>query len=364
VDRRQALLTALAATAGATLPALGAPQPTVMQYGASAPPRIRRDRKSFHRVFRPFEGVSGEIKKNVFLYHHLQKELGEIVPHDQSGVREGDRIIEQGEGDCVGHAAAMGADILAATNIHLLNKSERFIAKASVEMSYAGSRIEVGRDGRPNENPNQKHYLAGRGGSHGSWAANYLQLYGVLHRKKYTDGTNSIDLTGYSPARSRKYRDEVVPNWLEPFAREHPVLEITNVHSGQEALDAVCAGQPVIICSSYAFQNVRDKDGFCAPYLGSGWFWMGRERHWGRIVQWWHAMILTGAILEGPRVGGIIQNSHGKWNSGPQPYGMPDGAFGVDLRYLDLMVKDWYDCYALSCYHGHEAKKVRHKLYL
>ena len=91
---------------------------------------------------------------------------------------------------------------------------------------------------------------------------------------------------------------------------------------------------------------------------------MGQRRQWGRIVQWWHAMILSGAILEGNRIGGIIQNSHGAWNSGPRPYDMPEGAFGVDLRILDMMVKDWYDCYALSSYRGHEAEKMKHKLYL
>jgi hypothetical protein len=245
----------------------------------------------------------------------------------------------------------------------MLGFREKWKAKASVEMAYVGSRIEIGQQDNP-DNPDEDNWLEDRAGSHGEWAARFVNEYGVLHRLKYRRGVNSIDLTGYDPKRSKKYRDEGVPDWLEPIAREHPVREITNVQTGQEALDAVCAGQPVIMCSSYAFHNTRDADGFSTPYLGMGWKWFkGFGRRWVRLKQWWHAMILTGAILEGNRVGGILQNSHGIWNSGPRPYGMPEGAFAVELDVLDTMVKNWFDCYALSSYKGHSAKRIRHRLY-
>lgn len=328
----------------------------VAQLGATRPSRVTRDRKHFHNTFAPFKGVSGAIEKNVFLFRNLQKQIGEIIPHDQSTLRDADgKVIVRGEGDCVGQAAAMGCDVLAATDIHMIGQREEWRAKASVEMLYAGSRHEIGND-----------RLKGDPGSHGQWVARFLNEYGVLHRLPYTDGTNKIDLTGYNADRSREYRDVGVPDWLEPLAKAHPIKEITNVHTGQEALDAICAGQPVIMCSTYAFKNTRDADGFCDPYLGMGWIWSRRRRrrYYGRVRQWWHAMILTGAILEGKRKGGIIQNSHGAWNSGPQPYGMPDGSFGVDEHVLDVMVKDWFDCYAIASYRGHEARRIRHKLYL
>ena len=191
MDRRQALKAAIASLVAA-MPAYAQPQwihnAHVLQFGASVPRRVRRDRKSFHRVFRPFKGVSGAIEKDVLLYQNLQKELGEIIPHNQSDIRHDDGRVESGEGDCIGPAASMGADLLAATNIHMLGMQERFVAKASVEMTYAGSRIEVGRDGRPQDNPKKQNYLEGRAGSHGEWVAHYLQQYGVLHRKQYSDG--------------------------------------------------------------------------------------------------------------------------------------------------------------------------------
>jgi hypothetical protein len=290
------------------------------------------------------------------LWKNLERELGgEIVPHYQGPAEDG----TEGEGDCVGQASGMGCDVLAATDIHFLKQRERFVAKASVEMNYAGSRVEIGKLGADELN---SAHMRGREGSHCKWVAEYLKKYGVLHRQVYSDGENQIDLTGYHPGRSRKYRDTGVPDWLEAIAREHPVREFTKVNSGREALDANCAGQPVLIGSSYAFKDKRDKDGFCEPYLG-----VTRRRRFGWVeirIQWWHAMILTGALLEGPRIGGLIQNSHGDWNSGPRPYDIPRGSFFVDLNYLDMMVKDWGDCWALSSYKGHEAKKIRHRLYL
>lgn len=357
MDRRDLLKVIGGAAALSAVPSFGAQwinNPHVAHYGASRPLKVTRDRKHFHNTFPAFQGVSGALEKNVFLYHNLNKQIGEIIPHDQRSLRDAEgHLIVAGEGDCIGQAAGMGCDVLAATDIHMIGQREEWRAKASVEMLYAGSRCEIGMMG-----------LEGKPGSHGHWVAKFVNEYGVLHRLPYTDGTNSLDLTGYNPDRSRQYRDEGVPDWLEPLARAHPVKEITNVHTGQEALDAVCAGQPVLMCSSYAFRKTRDADGFCEPYLGMGWIGPWRWRYWGRARQWRHAMILTGAILKGKRKGGILQNSHGAWNSGPQPYGMPDGAFGVDLHILDVMVKDWFDCYALASYRGHEARRIRHQLYL
>ncbi len=330
----------------------------VENFGARSPRNPKPDRKRFHTTFAPFKGASQETNKNVLLYDSLKKEIGSIIPHEQSGVYDANgRQIAEGEGDCVAQAIGMGGDILAATNIHELGKREKWVEKTSVEMTYAGSRNEIGLS-----------RLAGRAGSHGEWGAKFVHRFGFLHRKKYRQGENTIDLSGYDPRRSRKYRDAGVPDWLESIAREHPVKEITNVHTGAEALDAVCARQVVVMCSSYAFHHQRDEEGFSTPHLGMGWVRYEdergrRRRTWGRVMQWWHAMLLSGAILEGHRKGGVIQNSHGVWNAGPQPHGIPDGGFAVDLNILDLMVKDWFDCYALSLYTGHAARRMKHQLY-
>lgn len=344
MDRRDALkgLAGLAAGAFAA-PAL-ANGCRSLSFGALKPLNPVRG-LGFHKSF-GFKGLARQLykeNKNVFLWKNLEKEIGEIIPHYQGPAPDG----SPGEGDCVGHSGSMGCDVLAATDIHLRDEAEKFVAKASVEMLYAGSRVEQGGG-----------QVKGRGGSHGEWMAKFLQNWGVLHRLEYAVGENKLDLTGYHPGRSRKYRDTGVPDWLEPTARKHPVKVVTNPRSGMEALDAVCAGNPVIVCSSYAFMSERDSEGFCEA------FGADRDR-WGRVarVQWWHAMILTGALLKGGRIGGLIQNSHGPWNDGPQPFGIPDGSFFVDLATLDLMIKDWYDCWALSSYTGHESKKIRKKIH-
>ena len=351
MDRRDWLKVAAGLAANVTCRVANATCcPRVSEYGAIQPaqpsvlPRFRDE-------FRPMRGIAKSFykdNKNVFLWKHLEKELGEIVPHYQGPVG-----AVPGEGDCMGQAAALGCDVLAATDIHLRNENEKFVAKASVEMIYAGSRVEVG-----------KGELKGRAGSVGAWAAMYLKEYGVLHRIAYKGPKGEhVDLSGYSPKRSRKYRDVGVPDWLEPEAKKHPVKSVTNVKTGMEILDAICAGQPVLLCSTYAFSKVRDKQGFARIYLDDV-----KTNRWGwRVVnprvEWWHAMMASGALLEGGRIGALVHNSHGDWNSGPRPYGIPKGTFFVDLEALNLMARDWGDCWALGSYQGHEVRKIRKRIH-
>ena len=326
--------------------ALGA-APRIRLCGALPPSRRQRGHNkrapSFYHKFGPMKGIAKD-GANTYLWRALEREIGEIEPHDQSDGPDG-----IGEGDCVGQAAAMGCDVLAAAQIHYLRQPEAWVARASVEAIYWGSRdyaLQV-------LVPEDVERFKTSSGSSGEWAAEHLKKLGVLHRVRYRSGLNTIDLHGYSPDRSREHMNDF-PDWLEPLAKLHPVREISNVKSGTEALDAVCAGQPVLMCSSYAFPAERDADGFTVPYLGA----------FGIRQQWWHAMILTGAVF-GDRPGGLIQNSHGPWNVGPRPHGIPAGSFFVDLKYIDLMVKDWFDCWALSSYAGHDARRIRkHLLYL
>lgn len=351
MDRRTALQSLLSVGAYAVTPTLCyGNDKEVEDYGArpTAEPQTSKAMRvpRFYDRFKPFKGIS-TLGRNVFLYQNLQKELGDFDAYYQGTAPDG----SPGEGDCVGQSSAMGVSILAATDVHELKQRERWVAECSVEMNYAGGRVEIGGG-----------QINGRGGSHGEWQARFLNEYGALHRKEYRDGDNYIDLRGYHPGRSRKYRDAGVPDWLEKYAKDHPVKEITQVRSGREALDAVAARQVVLMCSSYAFHDKRDSEGFAQPYLDGqtrrGWRTFSSRR------QWWHAMILTGAILEGPRVGGTIQNSHGNdWISGPRPNDMPKGSFNVELEYLDLMVKDWFDCWALGSYKGHESLQRRHQLF-
>lgn len=357
MDRRDLLkgLGALAASVYAVPVSANTRDPRIAYYGADRPAVIKPTGPSFHSRFRPMRGVAKEVakeRKNVFLYQFLQKEIGEIIPHWQGPDPESGAA---GEGDCVGHSGAMGSDVLAATDIHLQGDLEKFVAKASVEMLYAGGRIEIGKA----NDPDGINRLRGRGGSHGEWMAKFLNEFGVLHRLVYDNPDGSkLDLTGYDPGRSRQYRDKGVPDWLEPIAREHPVKSITNIRTGMEGVDAICAGMPIIVCSSYAFRDTRDANGFCQAYgaYRRGWRWFR--------VQWWHAMIATGVVfLPDGTIGILIQNSHGDWNDGPRVFDQPRGSFFVTLATFENMVKDWFDCWALGSYVGHESGKIRKRIH-
>lgn len=156
------------------------------------------------------------------------------------------------EGDCVGHAYALGADVLAAADIYMRFEPEKWVAKASVEMIYAGSRVQIG-----------KNAIVGDG-SHGEWAARFLNEYGVIHRLKYGE----YDLRGYDPVRSDKYSRTGVPEPLLEIAKQHPCVTYTKIMTWEQARDALYLGQPVILCSSYAFGRERDSYGFARQLVG------------------------------------------------------------------------------------------------
>lgn len=304
-------------------------------YGARRPAFPSR-RRRFNQAFQQFGGISKG--KKALLWKYFEMQAGTWQTHNQ-GPQNGER----GEGDCVGQAAGGAVDILAACDRYMRFEPEPWIAKSSVEMIYAGSRVEIGEGD-----------LRGGAGSHGEWAVKYLQKYGVIHRIPYEVGENKLDLTGYSPARSRKYRDSGVPDWLEPIAKERPVKEYTKILNVRDAFDALYVGQPIIVCSTYAFRSERDKDGFAMPYLSTTV--RRRWRIWNYRKKWFHAMLLAGFDDTGSRPGGLLINSWADWNSGPTRYDQPVGSFWVDAEYLDLMFQDWEDCYAISAYVGNPEK--------
>lgn len=360
MDRRKALKALIGSiSVGAFVkPTLGGETAHIHNYGAIPTPAKMKGlidsapNAGFHEKFRPFKGLARD-SKNVLLYKDLEKDIGKIVPHSQSG--DPSRGIA-GEGDCVAQALAFICDLLASINRHTLGKREDWIAKSSVEMIYAGSRIQVGKLGTQQET---FHYdISGREGSHGAWGTLWLKEYGVLHRIKY----GNYDLSGYSADRSRMYRDSGVPSGLIDIAKKHPVLEVSKIRGVAEACDAIVARQPLAIFSSYAVENIRDSQGFSRIIRGNvrrtrfGFFDLGR-------TVWNHAMLFMAKVDFSGRIGLTLMNSHGLWNSGPQPNDMPDGSCNLSLEDVQTMIDDWGECYALSGYRGSEAKRLKHKLY-
>lgn len=305
----------------ATLP-LFSIQPKVKFFGAIP---SQSQRHSFPTTFGHFTGI-GQGKK-ALLWKYFELATGRsLKPHEQKKAP-----------DCVAQATALTCDILAACDIHMQNEPERWVAKANVEMIYEGSRQEIGLN-----------KLKKKLGSTGEWCSRYVNEYGILHRLPYSDGDNYLNLM---ERKLRNYGNNGVPDWLEPIAKKHRVATYTKATNFREACDAMYVGQPLSLCCSYAFPDKRDSQGFSKPKLGR------------RREKWYHAWCLAGFDNTSQRPGGLLINSHADWNSGPKRHDQPDGSHWVDAEYLDLLIGEWEDCYAMSAYVGHPQRMLSHKLY-
>ncbi len=290
-------------------------------------PRISFSNKAHSSVI-----GSGKGKVSL-LWKTLERETGEaLVPHDQK------------IGDCVGQAYALATDILTTTRIFQMGYSEQFIAKASVEAIYAGSRYEIGHI---------KHEYNGMligDGSFGCFAAEFLRDYGVLLRREY----DNVDLRGYDPVRSRSWGETGVPDQLEPIARKHPVRDVALVKSYEDVRDAMANGHPVVFCSGVGFEPSCNK---CNPSGGRD-----AQGFLNPCDTWYHAMAGIGCDDTG-RAGVLIQNSWGRhWVGGPKRYEQPDGSFWVDAHVIDKMCAEG-DSYALSGYIGFPSKPVEYQIF-
>jgi hypothetical protein len=294
-----------------------------MKFGAIQPDRPTK-RIQFGQAFRKLAG-SGEGKK-AHLWKLLEQVTGEpLVPHRQPG-----------EGDCVGQTFALCADLLAAADIHMRHEPEKWIAKASVEAIYGGSRVQIGG------------LRSWSDGSQGEWAVKFLNEYGVLHRIEYEDD----DLRGYDHRRSNQYGRNGVSEDLLRIAQEHPCATYTHIKTWAQARDALYMGQPIGLCSTYAFSNKRNSNGFAKQYTGR------------RRKTWFHAMCLAGYDETTSKPGGLIQNSWGPdWISGPKRFDQPEGSFWATPQEIERMLQDWDDCFAISSYLGHPERTINHKLY-
>ena len=291
-------------------------------YNREADKLVRPDDEEQRDLTKVLKSFWATNDNNVFLFRYLEREIGDIPPYTTT-VK-----------DCVSHAAAMAVDVLAATQIHMNGRPEVFVKRASPEAIHWGAR-ELGKRG---EAPGVKV----------AYAVEYLHRHGVLYQQLYESSGRSIDLTGYDSDRANLYAAKGVPAWLKTIAERHPVHHIRHMKNGQDVVTEIKAGRPVLIGSSFAFPKKRDKDGFTTPYLattvygpfGREWFRLAR-----RTTQ--HCMVATGYI-GGDRPGIVIQDSKGNEQHGPNPLDLPDGAFAVEVRYIDKMVKDWFDSWSIG----------------
>ncbi|AWM41774.1 hypothetical protein GobsT_71220 [Gemmata obscuriglobus] len=239
--------------------------------------------------------------------------------------------VNQGSvGCCVGAATKHGCDTVQATAIA---QGASFEWKpVSVEVVYAGSRIDVG-----------KGQIRGDG-SLGRWACEYVGRVGGIAPM---ERIGSTDLTTFSPARAREWGARGIPAEVSAVARQHPVKGAALVKSAADVKRAIAQGYPVVVCSDVGFDNrdgsvgTRDAQGFCTP-RGT----------------WPHAMCFI-AWRNGSRPGVLCLNSWGdSAHGGPVwPEDQPRAAFWIDEAVADRMVRQG-DSFALSDVQGFPARRV------
>ncbi len=197
----------------------------------------------------------------------------------------------QTTGDCVSHSTRNAIDLTRAVEIDIKGEAEEYIARGATEAIYQ-SRSHMGQ------------------GMTCSGAARYVnEVGGLLIRKNY----ESVNLSKYNSKLGAK---KLIPREIyKTEAAKHQVKTISLITSIEEARDALANGYGISVCSGYGFSSVRDKNGI-AKQKGS----------WSHAMAW-IACDDTREIYDETLF--LVQNSWGKWNSGPKTHGQPDGSFWI-----------------------------------
>lgn len=151
---------------------------------------------------------------------------------------------------------------------------------------------------------------------------------GFLVRKRYESGSSSVDLSVYNSRIGHNWGPRGTPSWVNKIAEKNKALRVFSVKSVEEAIDAISMGFGISMCSGYGFSSSRNEDGLC-------------ERRGG----WSHAMAWIGVDdtdwahqkYNGPLF--LVQNSWGKWNSGPKRNDQPDGSFYIRPNVASSMIR-------------------------
>ncbi len=238
----------------------------------------------------------GELPKQVFLWKIHNTVTGKDPDEENQG----------NFGSCVGFGTVAGVE---ATMVYqIFTGAHEEWKELSQEIVYGGSRVEIGK-GR-----------LGRGqGSIGAWAAQFVKQYGVLPRGLY----GKWDLRKYSIPLCSDFGINGVPNELESQIKEHPIKDIVQVKSWEDAKKALAQGMGIAICSNQGFSMKRDAKGRCAP--------MGR---------WAHCMALWGYNTDGSEMGWIKNSWGASATTGPRGAGDPPlCGFWADASVIDGMLR-------------------------
>lgn len=197
---------------------------------------------------------------------------------------------KQTTGDCVSHSTRNAVDITRAVEIKN-GEREDFMARGATEGIYQ-SRGHRGQ------------------GMTCSGAARYVhQSGGLLVRKDYGD----VNLSKYNSSLGANHK--IPTDVYKTEAQKHQVKTISNIRTIEEARDAIANGYALSVCSGYGFSSRRDSNGIAK-----------RSGGWSHAMAW-VACDDTGKRLKETLF--LVQNSWGKWNSGPRVNDQPEGSFWI-----------------------------------
>jgi len=200
----------------------------------------------------------------------------------------------QKTGDCVSHGVRNAIDISRTVEIDIKGEAEGYVARGATEGIYQ-SRGHRGE------------------GMHCSQAARYVNKEGgILLRKKY----GKVDLSNYNASLGANLR--IPTSIFIDEAKKHQVGTTSLVTTVEEARDSLANGYGLACCSSVGFSSVRDNNGIS---LSKG--------TWHHCMAW-IACDDTRDLFDETLF--LVQNSWGKWNSGPKRHGQPDGSFWIRER--------------------------------
>jgi len=197
----------------------------------------------------------------------------------------------QTTGDCVAHSTRNAVDITRAVEIDINKEPESFEARGANEAIY------------------QSRGHRGQGMTCSSAAKYVHSKGGLLIRKDY----GKVDLSKYNSDLGARHK---IPSSIYTTeAKKHQVKTISLITTVQEARDALNNGYAISVCSGYGFSSRRDSKGIAKR--GSGW----------NHAMAWIACDDTNKRFRETLF--LVQNSWGKWNSGPRVHDQPEGSFWI-----------------------------------
>lgn len=228
----------------------------------------------------------------------------------------------QTTGDCVSHSTRNALDLSRAIEIAVKGEREGWHARSATEAIY-GARGH-----------------GGQGMSCSRAAAFISENGGILLRKNYP---GIADFSTYNGNLGAGWGSRGLPDSVIKEAAKHQVKTVSLIRTVEEARDALANGYGISVCSGHGFSNTRDDKGI-ARKSGS----------------WAHAMAWVACDDTGERhkeILFLVQNSWGKWNSGPKIHGQPDGSFWIREQDASAMLSG-NGSYAFSNVDGFPPQKL------